>query len=90
MTLALALTSLTFVAGPSRAAEDGREVPTTADPGVTAPQLDLPRTEHFDLSLEQALLYTLQHNVSIVVQRYDHRKPPCWTSISNAATTTST
>jgi outer membrane protein len=72
--LALVLiSSLTFLAGPSRAAEDGRVVPVVADPGVTAQQLELPPAERLELSLDQALLYTLQHNVAIVVQRYDHR-----------------
>lgn len=75
VSLALALASLSVLAGAGRVAaeEEGRVVPTTADPGVTAPPLDLPREDQLDLSLEQAYLYTLQHNVAIVVQRYDHR-----------------
>lgn len=55
-------------------AEEAPVVPTTASEGLTAQTLDLPKNEQIELSLDQALFYSLRHNVSLVVQRYEHSR----------------
>lgn len=70
VSMALALSSLAFVA----TAAEGPVVPVTASPGVTAEPLVVPQAERFELSLDQAVLYALQHNVQIVVQRYQRTR----------------
>ena len=70
VSLALVLSSLTFAAG----AEEGPVVPMTVSPGLAVGPLDVSKGETFELSLEQALLYALQHNVSLVVQRYERSR----------------
>lgn len=70
VTMALALSSLSFVA----AAADGPEVPLTAAPGLQVGPLEIPKGERFELSLDQAILHALQHNVSLVVERYERSR----------------
>lgn len=70
VSLALAFFSLASVA----AAAELPVVPVTAKPGDTAEPLVVPRAERFDLTLDQALLFALQHNVSVVVQRYQRSR----------------
>lgn len=70
VSMALVLFSLSWAAW----AAEGPVVPVTASPGVTAEPLVVPRGERLDLSLDQALLFALQHNTSIVVQRYQRSR----------------
>lgn len=70
VSMALALSSLAFVA----TAAEGPVVPVTARPGVTAEPLVVPQAERLDLTLDQAVIYALEHNVQIVVQRYQRTR----------------
>ncbi len=69
VTMALALTSFTFAIQ-----AEGPVVPLTATPGLAVDTLEIPQGETFDLTLDQALLHALQHNVSLVVQRYERSR----------------